>query len=247
MGNFWTMVNQVIGDADVLLMVLDARLVQETRNSEIEYKVKQANKPLIYVVTKSDLVEREEAEKWKNTLKPCVFISSTKHLGTTRLRERILIEAKRAYPDKYSVWVGVLGYPNVGKSSLINALKGKKSAPTSITSGYTKGIQKIRADNRIMLLDTPGVIPYAEKSTNHALTGTIDFNKVRDPDLAAMDLMTKFPGRVERFYGVKVNKDLEETIEAIAVKNNILIRGGTPDALRMARMILKDWQKGLID
>ena len=55
--------------------------------------------------------------------------------------------------------VGVLGYPNTGKSSIINALKGRASAPTSPVSGYTKGMQWIRASKRMYLLDPPGVFP----------------------------------------------------------------------------------------
>ncbi len=247
MKNFWKIVNDVINDADILLMILDARLIDETRNNEIETKVLKSGKPLIYVLTKCDLVDKNFVEKYKKILIPSVFVSATEHLGTTKLRDRILIEAKRAYYEKKCVTVGVLGYPNVGKSSLINAMKGKHAAGTSITSGYTKGIQKVRIDKRIMLLDTPGVIPYKEHARlKHQLIGTIDFAKARQPDLAVIALMERFPGRIETFYGVKENEDVDEVIESIAKKRNILKKGGGPDADRMARMILKDWQKGII-
>ena len=77
----------------------------------------------------SERREKEKAEAYKKILTPCAFISATEHLGTAKLREKIQIEAKKLGKDK--VKVGVLGYPNVGKSSLINAIKGKHSAPTS--------------------------------------------------------------------------------------------------------------------
>ncbi len=247
MPNFWNVVNKVIEDADVLLLLLDARMIEQTRNKEIENKVKKANKPLIYVLTKCDLVDKEIVEKQKKTLKPCVFISAKNHHGTTMLRDRILIEATRAYPQFKKTNVGVLGYPNVGKSSLINAMKGKHSASTSSSSGHTKGLQKVRADNRIVFLDTPGVIPYKEKDTaKHTIIGSIDYAKCKDPDLIVLELMESFPGKIEAHYQEDQREDQEEIIEQIALKKNILKKGGEADIQRAARMIIKDWQKGEI-
>lgn len=246
MANFWYLVNSVINDADIILLVLDSRLIDETRNSEIESKVRRLGKPLIYVMTKCDLVEKDELEEKKKELKTAVFISAKEHFGTTILRERIIIEAKRiGIKDK--ITVGVLGYPNVGKSSVINAMKGKKSAPSGNVAGVTKGLQKIKADNTLMFIDTPGVIPYQEKEyLKHQLTGTIDFNHAKDPDLAVFELMRRYPGRIEKFYDVSESEDGEETLENIAIRRKMLVRGGEPDIIRMARVILKDWQKGVI-
>ena len=245
MPNFWKLVNQVIRQADVIILLLDARLIEETRNLEVEHKVKKANKPLIYVVTKSDLVKKSALEKIP--LKPIVFVSARKHLGTTLLRKRILLEGKKAYGPQESFTIGVLGYPNVGKSSLINAMKGRRSAPTSSTSGFTKGIQEVRADNRLVFLDTPGVIPFKEKDqAKHILIGTIDYNKVKDPELAVIIIMEKYPGRIEKHYQIKSEPDFEHQIELIALKNNLLMKQGKPDLERTARMILKDWQTGKI-
>ena len=95
MAQFWKVVNKVIKESDVLLLLLDARLVSDTRNIEVEKKISSEGKPLIYVVTKSDLVEKSKAERYKKELKPLVFVSAVKHHGTTILRDRILIEAKR--------------------------------------------------------------------------------------------------------------------------------------------------------
>ena len=251
---FWIMVNKVIDEANVLLLVLDARMVEETRNDEIEAKVKEAGKPLIYVLNKCDLVDKYVVEQYKSKIPNSVFISSKDHLGTTMLRTKIMIAAHRLGLVK--VKVGVLGYPNVGKSSVINALKGKGSAKTSSMSGYTRHLKNIRT-SKIMLIDTPGVIPYSDTSktkgnktesahSKHAFIGTIDHTKEKNPDIIAAQLITHFPGVIEGHYGVPIAEDAEETIEAIAQKYNLKSKGNLPDVLRCSRMILKDWQIGKI-
>ena len=246
MAQFWRVVNDVIWSADVLLLLLDARMVGSTRNIEIENKVRNMGKPLIYVISKCDLVSQGEAERWKKALNPAVFVSATEYHGINMLKERIMIEAKRA-GIKEQIFVGVLGYPNVGKSSLINAMVGRKAAAVSILSGHTKHLQKIKASQSIVFLDTPGVIPYNEKDEiKHAFIGTIDFTKAKEPDLVVMELMEEFPGRIEEYFKVEAKDDKEDVINDIAVKKKILKKKGLPDIERTARMILKDWQKGVI-
>lgn len=245
--NFWKAVNRVIREADILLLLLDARFVDESRNREIEDKVRLVRKPLIYVITKSDLVEKEKVEACKRTLRPSVFVSVKDRTGRTRLKERIIIEAERVYGNKERINIGVLGYPNVGKSSLINFMKGKHSAQTSSLSGYTKTTQTIKSDRRLYFIDTPGVIPYMEKDAlKHVSMSVIDFMKVRGPDLMVMELMRKYPGKIEAHFGVPVSGDKEKTIEEIALKKNVLMKGGLPDIERICRSILKDFQKGKI-
>jgi len=274
MASFWKIVNKVIREANVLLLVLDSRFVKETRHSEVESKVKKQGKKLIYVLNKCDLVDKSKLEKLKKTLKSCVFISSIKHYGITKLREKIMVEAskinkqaqkkEKIKPKLEKVLVGVLGYPNTGKSSLINAMKGRKSAPSSSTSGYTKSVQKIRS-RQIIFLDTPGVIPADEakhqkkdrkdkdnkhskqKNSAHAIISAVDPNKVKDPDLVVLKILEKYPGVIEKHFAVKPSKDPEKTLENIAIKKNYLMKGGKPDINRVSKEILIRWQKGLIN
>src|SRR3989338_2174139 len=133
MPSFWVHVKLVLREADILIEVLDARMIQASRNEEIEDKIRHLGKILLYVINKCDLVDVEALKQEKKGLSPSVFISSKDRLGTTILKKKIL-ELSHGEP----VIVGVLGYPNVGKSSLINALAGRTAAKTSSESGYTK-------------------------------------------------------------------------------------------------------------
>lgn len=241
MPSFWKHVNQVLQQAEIIIEVLDARMIEETRNHEIENKIKKFGKKLLYVINKCDLADKRELDKVKRILKPCIFISSKDHLGTTMLKKKILELSKGK-----STVVGVLGYPNVGKSSLINALAGRGAAKTSSESGYTKGLQKIKVDNKIMLLDTPGVFPQREKDLRkHSMTGAISSGKIKDPETAALHLIEEEQERVEKFYGVK-GEDCEEILQEIALKLNMLLKGGKPNLDAAARIVLRDWQMGKV-
>lgn len=245
--NFWNSVKRVIREADVLLLLLDARFVDESRNREIEEKVRRSEKPLIYVITKADLIGRKAAEVWTKKLRPCVFVSAKDRDGRMKLKERVLIEANRAYGNKEKISIGVLGYPNVGKSSLINYMKGKHAAATSSHSGYTRFTQVVKSDERLYFIDTPGVIPYMEKDdVKHVSMSVIDFTKVREPDMMVAELMRKHPGRIEAHYGVEASGDKHKAIEEIALKKNMLLRGGVADIDRMCRCIIRDFQSGKI-
>jgi ribosome biogenesis GTPase A len=249
MPNFWRVVNAVIERSDVLLEIVDARLPNLTRHAEVEDKVGRSRKKLILVINKVDLIGQRQAEKIKKRLGkeyPVVFVSSIEHQGTKKLRDII-----HAVANKEQIIVGVLGYPNVGKSSIINVLKGRKSASTSSQSGHTRGLQKIRITKRIMMLDTPGVLPFSEKdTTKHVLIGTTMFSHVKDPDIHAcgiIDICHKIDGNIiPHFYDIKPGADAYETIEAIAKRRNMKMKGNKYDIDRAARLVIKDWQIGKI-
>jgi ribosome biogenesis GTPase A len=239
--SFWNVVNKIIRESDVIMQVLDARFPEETRNTEIEDKVKAKSKPIIYVQNKCDMVGKKE----KKTLKVGyqVMVSSKENLGTTKLRSLL----RMLKGSKTGITIGVLGYPNTGKSSLINALKQRKSASTSPKAGHTLGVQKLRIGPGMYLLDSPGVYPYKEDNEEKlAMINCLNPDDLEEPDLVAVQLILQYGKRVCKFYGVELDKDPEEVLERITMRLNLYKKGKELNIDRASRQIVSDWQRGKI-
>lgn len=250
---FPKIVREVITLADIILEILDARFINQTRNPELEAFVQSEGKKLIYVLNKADLVDdiKTQEEVDQIGLTPYVFFSCTKKIGRNELRKRIQIEAKRL-KLKRKVLVGIIGYPNTGKSSLMNVITRRASAPVSPISGHTKGIQKVRFTQDIAILDSPGVIPDNEGTkagkevlVKHTAIGIRRYDSVKDPALLVVRLMREYPGVIESHYRLSLKED-EDFLEILGKKKNFLKKKGIVDIDRTARSVLKDWQEGTI-
>jgi len=261
-GKYPLLLEHIIEISDIILEILDARFPKEMQNKEIEKLIKDKGKKIIYVLNKSDLT-------WKHDkrLNPQVLVSCKNHKGIAELRNRIKIEAAKIAPKgvpsnaqaggketgKYNrVQVGVIGYPNTGKSSLINLLIGRNSAKTGSEAGFTKGIQKLRLTETIQLLDSPGVIPaekYSmtseEKIAQNVKVGGKSHTQVKNPELVLNAIVKSNRKELEEFYKIKF-KNAEDLIERIGKKKGFLKKGGKVDSDRAARAVLKDWQLGII-
>jgi len=248
---FWRMVDRVIYESDILLEVIDARMPDLTRNKKVENKIRRKRKFLILVINKSDLITRSMRmnflQKFKS--KELVFVSCKDRMGISTLKEMISELAKKRRHWNYTK-VGVIGYPNTGKSSVINVLVGRSVVKTSPIPGLTRAVQWIRGEGDIMFLDTPGVIPFDEKDeTEQALMSVIDPNKLVNSDLAAMKIIQLFldynKSGLEKFYDVKIETDdTFEIILKIGKRKNFLRKGGKIDEVRTALTIIRDWQRG---
>jgi len=250
-----SLVKEIIGVSDIILEILDARFLQETRNKELEELIKQQGKKIIYVINKTDLVDLKSKVLEVSSLKiyPYVFISCKQRKRVSELRNKIKIEAKSLNITDRGVQVGIIGYPNTGKSSIINVLSGKPSARTGSEAGFTKGVQKIRLSSDVLLLDTPGLIPESEYShvkenaiKKHAKIGARTSNTIRDPEMVVFGLMKEFSHQIEKFYNIDAKGNPEVLIETLGRKKGFLKKGGVVDEDRTSRLIIQDWQKGRI-
>lgn len=251
-------VAEILKVSDIILEVLDARFIEDTRNLDLEDAVKKSGKKLFYVLNKCDLVDlaAKKKEMKELGLYPYVLISCTARKGARELRTKLKIEAKRIelpHEEMRRVQIGIVGYPNTGKSSLINFLTGTTAAKVGAEAGFTKSMQKIRLTADILILDTPGVIPAKDYShqkqdmiSQHAKISARDANKVKRPDMVIQTLMNEYGPIIEKYYGVDVHGDGDLLIEEVGKKRNLLKRGGVIDEDRSAREILKDWQEGKI-
>ncbi len=246
---------EVIGISEVILEILDSRYIEETRNKEIEEEIKKQGKKIIFVLNKADLIDSEKLEKTlPKDLKPYVFVSAKTRKGSNNLRNKIKIESKRAdIGEKKRVHIGVIGYPNSGKSSIINLITRRGVTGTSRQAGYTKGMQKIKMSEGILILDTPGVIPESKYSSSAKMTfsedakvGARSYNDVKDPEDIVHHLMKDFSKKIEQYYKIDSEGDSEILIEKLGHERNFLKKKGKVDIDRTSRIILRDWQEGKI-
>ena len=250
---FLDIARQVISQSEIVLEILDSRFWQETRNLALEKEILSLKKKLIFVFNKSDLVDNRKLVKELNEkgIYPFVLVSCKNRKGTRELREKIKIEAGKL--EKGQIRVGIIGYPNTGKSSIMNILVGKKVSRVASESGFTKGIQKVKLSEDIYLIDTPGVIPSSENSNlskkdliKHAQINVRNWDKVKEPEMIVCILIKQYPGVFEKFYSIQAGGDSEVLIEKLGRKKYIMKKGNLVNNERVARMILKDFQDGKI-
>ena len=248
-------VDKLINSSDIILEVLDARFIKETRNIELENEIKNKGKALIFVINKSDLAEKIRKQELQDA-KPYVLISAKQRKGIKDLRIKIKRESKKitkAIDETGKISIGIIGYPNTGKSSLINTLIGRSKAGTGSEAGFTKGVQKLKLSENILLIDSPGVIPkkdYSgfekEKIAKHTKVGGRSFSQVKEPELVIANIMKEHKEILENHYKIKAKNNSETLIEKLARKKGFLKKGGEINEDKTARFILKEWQQGKI-
>lgn len=247
MAEAWRRVRRVVEDSDLVLEVLDARDPSATRSSELESLARGLGKRVIVAINKADLVPYELGLSWKRWFErlglPAVYFSAKMRLGTRKLMAYI----KRNAPS-IPVKVAVVGYPNVGKSTVINYLRGRHVAPTSPKPGWTKGEQIVRAKSWLIVVDTPGVLP-AEGDGDLALAvvrGAVDPFSVDDAvpyAVALIERVLRYNPSALEIYGY-AGSSAEEALEYVGRRYGRLMKGGKVNIDEAARRIIKDWIEG---
>ncbi|KAM3719635.1 Guanine nucleotide-binding protein-like [Dirofilaria immitis] len=264
-------VRKTIESADIVIEVLDARDPLGSRNKSVEENVLNAGKRLVLLLNKIDLVPKENVKKWLIHLRqqsPTVafkastqeqnynlgrFSSSNLHFSTSKcvgadLMMKLLLNYCRNKDVKTSIRVGVVGYPNVGKSSFINSMKRKRVCDVGAIPGITRQVQEVHLDKHIRLLDSPGIIlePKGCLDNNEiALKNAIRVESLADPTAPVQAILRRCSrDSLILHYEIPEFETCDEFLTYIARKGGRLKKGGRPDLNAAARKVLIDWNSG---
>ncbi len=245
---------------DLVIELVDARLPMSSRNPDIDELGK--NKARLILLNKADLAEEKWNDAWMEYFKKkgysVVKVNSRKGGGIKSIqgviqeacREKIERDRKRGILNR-PVRAMVVGIPNVGKSTFINALAGKACAKTGNKPGVTKGKQWIRLNKNVELLDTPGILwPKFEDQTvglRLALIGSIKDEILNTEELGGeliRFLTQNYPGVLQEKYEANEDQDIYVCLEEIAKNRHCLVRGSELDMEKAARLLLDDFRNG---
>ncbi|KAM5324089.1 nucleolar GTP-binding protein 2 [Glossophaga mutica] len=250
----WGELYKVIDSSDVVVQVLDARDPVGTRSPHIEAYLKKEKpwKHLIFVLNKCDLVPTWATKRWVAVLSQdyptlAFHASLTNPFGKGAFIQ-LLRQFGKLHTDKKQISVGFIGYPNVGKSSVINTLRSKKVCSVAPIAGETKVWQYITLMRRIFLIDCPGVVyPSEDSETDIVLKGVVQVEKIKSPeDHIGAVLERAKPEYISKTYKIDSWENAEDFLEKLAFRTGKLLKGGEPDLQTVGKMVLNDWQRGRI-
>ena len=253
-------INEQLNLVDIVYEVIDARMPLSSKIVDIDELL--ANKPRILVVTKYDLCDKKETDiilDWYKS-KGYYVVALDLMMGNVtfllNVTDKIMdgINAKRIQKGlkERVARVLIVGAPNVGKSTLINRLVGKKSVGVGNTPGFTKSLSWIRVNNKIELLDTPGIL-WPKLSDQEVAKTLAAFSSIKEEILNMDDicyfilkkLFVYYPKNLFERYGVSDISDINEVYEIIGKRRGALAKGGLVNYEKVTHIIMSDFKNGL--
>ena len=247
---------------DLVIELVDARIPMSSRNPDIDELSK--NKSRIILLNKADLADGRYNTEWTEYFKEKGFhvleinsktgsgVKAIQGLVQEACKEKIERDRKRGIKNR-PVRAMVVGIPNVGKSTFINAFAGRACAKTGNKPGVTKGKQWIRLNQNLELLDTPGILwprfENQEVGERLAMIGSINDEILHADELAFALLkyvMREYPGLIGKRYEIEETQDSYETLAQICVSRKCFLKGEEPDMIRVAKMVTEDFRSGRI-
>uniref|UniRef100_A0A4W5MKP9 Nucleolar GTP-binding protein 2 n=1 Tax=Hucho hucho TaxID=62062 RepID=A0A4W5MKP9_9TELE len=251
----WGELYKVIDSSDVIIQVLDARDPMGTRSQSIETYMRKEKpwKHLIFVLNKCDLIPTWVTKRWVAVLSAeyptlAFHASLTNSFGKGSLIQLLRHPPLHTDQTKLPIFVGFIGYPNVGKSSVINTLRSKKVCNVAPLAGETKVWQYITLMRRIFLIDCPGVVyPSEDSESDIVLKGVVQVEKIRNPEEHIPAVLERAkPEYIQKTYRIPTWSSPEDFLEKLAMRMGKLLKGGEPDLPCVSKMVLNDWQRGRI-
>lgn len=248
---------------DIVYEVIDSRMPISSKIKDIDNLIK--NIPRILIMSKYDMCDQKETDKFIDYYKNEGYIVIPTSLNdkndvkvilnkSSELMKKINEDRKKKGMKPRAMRALVIGVPNVGKSTLINKLVGKKKAPTGNKPGITKALGWIRINDNLELLDTPGILwPKIESDIEgYHLAGLSSIKEeILNKEELSIYLLKRmhelYPEQLKERYGIeKIEEDIIPVLDIIARKRGALLKGGIPDYDKVYLIILRDLKEGYL-
>jgi len=228
----------------MVLEVLDARNVEGTKLPRFEFV---AGKKLLRIANKADLASDEIISR----LDDKGFVLMRSKARNLEKERKKLLRAILAHTEERPLRIVVVGYPNVGKSTIINLLARRNAARAGPVAGTTNNVQWIRISPDVLLIDSPGVFPIMENKDSLIKKGAVNISSLKNPEGYAFTLASKcITDQVLRkwlsgYFDISINiEDTPEVLlENIAKRRNLLLKGGKLNTFEASMALLRAFAK----